>query len=237
MRDPSPALIAELRDSVPGDALMITLAPEREGSIEAIRVAASLGIFVSLGHTDCSAKRLAEAVGAGATHFTHLANGCPQALDRHDNIVWRVLNQPGLRVGLIPDGIHVSSGFFKVAHRALPSGSIGYVSDAMSAAGSPPGRYRLGPMELEVGEDQVVRRPGSVLFAGSALRPVDGVFRAARMLDARWQDAWLRFSDIPAGWMGWDSGLRVGSPAEFCLVESGASNEFKTLRVVGNWSR
>ena len=232
MRDPSAALISELREAVPGDPLMITLAPEREGSLEAIRKAVSLGIRVSLGHTDVSADRLLEAVRAGASDFTHLGNGCPQTLDRHDNIFWRVLNQPGLRVGLIPDGIHVSPGFFKIVHRVVPAGNIVYVSDAMSAAGAPPGRYRLGAMELEVGEDQIVRKPGSALFAGSALRPVDGVFRAARMLEGRWQDAWLRFSDIPATLMGLEVGLRIGAPADFCLVTTTATNELESLRTV-----
>ena len=54
----------------------------------------------------------------------------------------------------------------------------------------------------EVGPDQVVRQPGKQLFAGSALRPIDGVFRAAEMLQCAWQEVWPRFSTAPARLLG-----------------------------------
>src|SRR5204863_2163181 len=136
-------------------------------------------IKISLGHTNASSELLRQAVEAGAAGFTHLANGCPRELDRHDNILWRVFETPGLTVSLIPDRIHVSPPLFRLIHRTLGQESIYYTTDAMSAAGAPPGKYRLGKMELQVGADQIVRQPGKQLFAGSALRPIDGVFRAA----------------------------------------------------------
>ena len=72
---------------------------------------------VSLGHTNASAEVLRQAVAAGATGFTHFGNACPQELDRHDNILWRALDTPGLTAGLIPDGIHVSPVLFRLVHR------------------------------------------------------------------------------------------------------------------------
>jgi len=56
---------------------------------------------------------------AGATGFTHLGNACPQLLNRHDNILWRALDTPGLTVSLIPDQVHVSPPLFRLFHRAL----------------------------------------------------------------------------------------------------------------------
>jgi N-acetylglucosamine-6-phosphate deacetylase len=87
-----------------------------------------------------------------------------------------------LTVSVIPDGIHVSPPLFRLIHRVLGRERVCYVSDAMSAAGVAPGRYTLGRMELQVGADQVVRQPGSPLFAGSALEPAKGLRRAAEML-------------------------------------------------------
>src|SRR6185503_10764071 len=104
-----------------------------------------------------------------------LANGCPRELDRHDNILIRVCDSEGLTVSLIPDGIHVPPLAFRVLHKAL-NGPIYYTTDAMAAAGAGPGHYRIGPTEVEVGDDQIVRQPGKTNFAGSALRPFDGVF-------------------------------------------------------------
>jgi N-acetylglucosamine-6-phosphate deacetylase len=230
MRDPKPEQIHELRAITGTDPVLLTLAPERPNAIAAIALAVSLGMKVNLGHTDAPQKRLVQAIKAGATGFTHLGNGCPQALDRHDNILWRVLETPGLYVGLIPDGIHVSSPLFRLIHREIGE-AIYYTTDAMAAAGAPPGRYPLGRLEVEVGEDQIVRLPGKTNFAGSALTPIDGVFRATEMLRCSWQEVWLRFSETPAKLMDWATGRSVGSSADFCLLEVTPENWLQELKV------
>jgi N-acetylglucosamine-6-phosphate deacetylase len=231
MRDPAAEFILELRSITGNDLCLLTLAPERQGAIEAIALAVSRGLKISLGHTNASANLIAEAVKAGASAFTHLGNGCPRELDRHDNILWRVFETPGLMVSLIPDRIHVSPPLFRLIHRVLGPASICYTSDAMSAAGVPPGRYRLGKLELEVGADQIVRQPGKPLFAGSALRPVEGIFRAADMLGTPWQEAWPRFSETPARLLGLKNQLAPGEAADFCLLRVNAQNQFSALKL------
>ena len=237
MLDPTPEHIRELHELTGDDPLLLTLAPERDRAIEAIRLATTHGIKISLGHTDAPAEILARAVQAGATMFTHLGNACPRELDRHDNILWRVLETRGLRVSLIPDKTHVSPAPFRLFHRVLGGENIFYTTDAMSAAGSPPGKYRLARMELEVGPDQIVRQPGQSNFAGSALRPVEGVFRAAEMLDAPWQESWTRLSETPAKAMGLRNELAVGQPATFCELKFSSARPLPELRtcVNGAW--
>jgi N-acetylglucosamine-6-phosphate deacetylase len=233
MLDPAPQHIHELRTITGNDPLLLTLAPERRGAIESIKLATSLGIKVSLGHTDASADVLAQAVQAGATMFTHLANGCPRELDRHDNILWRVFETPGLTPSLIPDRIHVSPAPFRVIHRALGN-SVFYTTDAMSAAGAKPGRHTIGKLEVEVGADQIVRQPGKTNFAGSALRPIEGVFRAAQMLNCPWQETWSRLSIVPSKLMGLPCELRVGGRATFCTVQVEPGNQLRDLRTYWN---
>lgn len=218
MMDPTPEHIRELRRTVADDPLLLTIAPERQGAIEAIRLARSLGITVSLGHTDASVATLAAAGAAGASGFTHLANGCPRELDRHDNIVWRVCDTAGLKVSLIPDGIHVSPAPFRLLHRMLRGENIFYTTDAMAATGAAPGRYRIGRIEVEVGADQIVRQPGKTNFAGSALRPIDAPFRAANMLHAPWQECWRRAAEAPANFVGLTNEFSPSSRA-FCLIK------------------
>jgi len=231
MRNPTSEDIRELRRMTDNDPCLLTLSPERAGAIKAIELAVSLGLKVSLGHTDASLQILQQAVQAGATGFTHLGNGCPRELDRHDNILWRVFETQGLMVGLIPDQIHVSAPLFRLVHRVLSPDSIYYTTDAMSAAGAPPGRYKLGKMDLEVGPDQIVRQPGKPLFAGSALRPIEGVFRAAQMLSCSWQEVWPRFSEAPARLMGLPGELAVGQPAAFCILKMAGGNQLLDLQV------
>jgi N-acetylglucosamine-6-phosphate deacetylase len=230
--NPTVEHLLELRTITGNDPLLVTLAPERPGALAATEFAASHGIRISLGHTNATAEILAQAVRAGATSFTHLGNGCPRELDRHDNILWRVLETPGLTVSLIPDRIHVSPPLFRLLHRLLPSDSVFYVSDAMAAAGMPPGKYTLGKLQLEVGKDHVVRQPGKALFAGSALPPFEGVVRSAEMLRCPWQETWRRFSETPAKLLGLRNELAVGQPADFCALHVGRPNQLLRLASV-----
>ena len=234
MRDPSPEHMSELRATAGDDPVLLTLSPERPGALRTIEAAISQRIVVSLGHTDASADILGQAVRAGARAFTHLGNGCPRALDRHDNILWRVFETRGLIVSLIPDQIHVSPPLFRLIHRVLDPESIYYTTDAMSAAGAPPGRYRLGKLELNVGTDQIVRQPGQALFAGSALQPIDGIFRAAQMLGCSWKEVWARFSAAPAKLLGLKNELAIGQPANFCVLTMEGENRLSSLAVCAN---
>jgi len=76
-----------------------------------------------------------------------------------------------------------------------------------------------------------VRQPGKPLFAGSALRPIDGVFRASAMLPCAWQDAWARFSEAPAGLMGLQNKLAVQQPATVCAEKEVGQNQLEDLKV------
>jgi N-acetylglucosamine-6-phosphate deacetylase len=234
MCDPTTAHLKELRQAGGDERLMITVAPERLDAIAMISMARELGITVSLGHTNAPRKRLLQAQKAGATAFTHLGNGCPRELDRADNVLWRVFETPGLKVSLIPDAIHVAPALFRLIHKTLPEDSIFYVSDAMAAAAAGPGRYRIGRLEVEVGDDEIVRLPGSGNYAGSALRPIDGVFRAAEMLHCNWREVWPRFSHTPAAVSGLPCGLTAGGPADFCVLEVTEENVLDEIRLYIN---
>jgi N-acetylglucosamine-6-phosphate deacetylase len=79
-------------------------------------------------------------------------------------------------VGLIADGIHSHPAIVDLAWRALGSGRLNLVTDAMAALGMPPGRHRLADFEVEV-DDTGVRLPdgtlaGSLLSLDVALRNV-----------------------------------------------------------------
>jgi N-acetylglucosamine-6-phosphate deacetylase len=54
------------------------------------------------------------------------------------------------------------------------------VTDAIAAAGCPPGRYRLGDLEVELSDAGRVAVPGSITLAGSALTMDRAVALTAR---------------------------------------------------------
>ncbi len=202
MLDPTPDHFGQLRDAVGSDPLLVTLAPERRGAIDAIAEARKLGITISLGHTNASASQIRDAAAAGATAFTHLGNACPQQLDRHDNILWRVVDVPDLTIGLIADGLHVSPLLFRLLHRVVSPDRIYYTTDAMAAAGAPPGDYPLGRLRLHVGPDRIVRQPGRSNFAGSALMPDEILPRASDMLGEPASGLLQAVTTNPRRWLG-----------------------------------
>ncbi|MDG2167244.1 MAG: N-acetylglucosamine-6-phosphate deacetylase, partial [Opitutales bacterium] len=164
-----------LRDASGGHLKLITLAPEVEGCEMIIESACAERVRVSLGHTNASEEDIDRAITAGATLATHVGNAVPAQLHRHDNVVQRLLARDELICCLIPDGIHLPPPVLQNFYRAKPEGRVFFTTDCMAAAGSPPGRYTIGPHELEVGEDGVVRLPGDTRFAGSSLTLGQGV--------------------------------------------------------------
>ena len=233
MEPPTPARMRELKAVTGDDPVLITLAPEWPEAPAAIHCARELGFRVWLGHTDATPGQLAAAVAAGAEGLTHLGNGCPAEWHRHDNITFRALDEPGLRVSIIPDRIHVSPMLFRLFHRALDEARICYTTDAISAGGAGPGIFPLAGMKVEVGADGIVRQPGKPNYAGSSLAPLEGVRRAAAMLRRPPQSVWPFFSTQPAAFAGLAPALVTGAPADFCLLHETASGSRFEIHFVG----
>jgi N-acetylglucosamine-6-phosphate deacetylase len=202
MRDPDWKEFQRQQEAAGGTIRLVTLAPERDGSSEFIFNATQSGVRISLGHTNANEEQIDSAIKSGATICTHLGNGCPQQLHRHENVIHRLLARDELIACFIPDGIHLPPKVLRNFFRAKPTDKVILTTDAMAAAGEGPGRYRLGQLELEVGKDEVVRLPGSPYFAGSALRLDHGIVRAARWLGVELEEARRMASTVPAGALG-----------------------------------
>ncbi len=146
-------IMRRLLDAADGLTQIVTLAPERDGGLQVTRMLADAGICVSAGHCDPSLSELQAAIDAGLSMFTHLGNGCPLQLHRHDNIIQRVLSlSEHLWIGFIADGVHVP---FPALGNYLRTATIDrcfVVSDAISAAGLGPGEFKLGDQTVVVDE-------------------------------------------------------------------------------------
>ena len=100
---------------------LITLAPELEGSEEFIQEVTAAGVKIAIGHSDATEAQIDAAIAAGATLCTHLGNGCPAQMHRHDNIVQRLLARDELTACFIPDGIHIPPETLRNFYRAKPA--------------------------------------------------------------------------------------------------------------------
>lgn len=175
VRPPDVAEFEQLQDAAQGLIRMVTVAPEWPGAPEFIQALTGRGVVVSIGHTAATSAQIAAAVEAGATLCTHLGNAAHATLPRRSNYLWDQLAEDRLAAGFIVDGIHLEPAFLKVALRAKGVERSVLVTDAVAPAGCPPGRYRLGELEVELTADQRVKLAGQETLAGSALTMDRGI--------------------------------------------------------------
>ena len=150
----TPAAMERLLEAGRGHVRMVTLAPERDPGFRTISFLAGRGVLVAGGHCDPSLELLRESCVAGLSCFTHLGNGCPHLLPRHDNILHRVLACEDLPfVTLIADGVHLPPFLLGAMLRWLGPDRAIVVSDATAAAGMGAGTFQLGGQTVVVGED------------------------------------------------------------------------------------
>ena len=215
LRDPSPADVAALLDAGAGLLRLVTLAPERDGALDAVRALVDAGVLVSVGHSDATAAQVEAAADAGARMVTHLFNAQRPLLHREPGVVGQALADDRLTSGLILDLHHVSAQAARIAFAAAP-GRIALVTDAAAPAGMPPGRYALGgqPVVLEDGRPPV-RDDGTI--AGSALR-LDAAVANAVGLGLDLATAVAAASTVPADLVGRPDLGRIAAGATADLV-------------------
>ncbi|RJS74004.1 N-acetylglucosamine-6-phosphate deacetylase [Candidatus Bathyarchaeota archaeon] len=126
----------------------ITIAPELEGGVEAVRAFSSSGVMVSIGHSTAPYSVVEEAYNAGLSHATHLYNALGTAFKRGvyriPGALESVLALDGITAELIADGVHVHPALIEVAVKVKGYEKLCLVTDAMRAAGMPDGVYKLG---------------------------------------------------------------------------------------------
>jgi N-acetylglucosamine-6-phosphate deacetylase len=171
LRHVRPPDVEELRrwqDAAGGRIRMVTLSPEYPASMAYIRELLAMGIVASIGHTAADSAAIGQAVDAGASMSTHLGNGAHAMIRRHPNYVWDQLADDRLSAGFIFDGHHLPPAVMRTFVRAKGVERSILVSDAVSVAGQPPGRYRLfDDIEVDLRPEGRLELAGTPLLAGA----------------------------------------------------------------------
>ncbi len=156
-----------------GHIRMMTMAPELEGALELIALAAARGVCVSLGHSDADFVTAQRAISAGARHATHTFNAMRPLGHRDPGVTGAVLTDRRVTVDIIADGIHLDPAIVKLTALAKGPEQTVLITDATAATGMPDGRYRLGSMEVDVSDGRCTsdgKLAGSVLTMDRAVR-------------------------------------------------------------------
>jgi N-acetylglucosamine-6-phosphate deacetylase len=218
---PSAELLQRFLHAASGNARILTIAPELLGAMPCIDAARSLGMVVSIGHTDATYEQARAAVAHGAHHATHVYNAMRPFTHRDPGVIGAVLTTPEVSAELIADGVHVDEIAMKILLQAKGPQRLILISDGTSATGMPDGKYMLGGLEVTVSGG--VCRNAEGRLAGSTLT-LDRALRNIINLGVPLSDAVRMLTLNPATLLGIEfkkGALRTGADADIVLLNEG----------------
>ncbi|MEM1678344.1 MAG: N-acetylglucosamine-6-phosphate deacetylase [Ignisphaera sp.] len=148
----------------------VTAAPEVRGCLKLGRLLSSHGVLMSIGHSNAVMDEVLQAVDSGYRHVTHIYSATSMTRRirayRYPGVVEAAYLIDDLTVEVIADGKHLPPALVRLVLKNKGLDKVCIVTDAMRAAGLPPGRYKLGTIEAIVDEG-VAWLPDRTAFAGS----------------------------------------------------------------------
>jgi N-acetylglucosamine-6-phosphate deacetylase len=232
LRAPDPDSIARLLAAGQGAIRMVTLAPELDGGVDAVRRFVDAGVIVALGHTDATLAQVVPAVDAGATVATHLFNGMRPLHHREPGPIGALLDDERVTVELICDLVHLHPTVVRMAARhAGPTRTV-LVTDAMAAAGVGDGVYQVGALRVTV-RDGVPTLDGGGALAASTLTLNAAVRNFVQSCGMSMVDAAAAVAGRPAELLGLKAAVESGAVADLVLLDDGLHTERVMHR--GTW--
>jgi N-acetylglucosamine-6-phosphate deacetylase len=209
--------------ALPAVVRLVTLAPELDGAVEAVRLLTGRGVAVALGHTSAAADQVAAAAAAGARMVTHLYNGMVPFHHRDPGAVGAALRDDRLTACLIADLVHVHPTALALAFRAKPAGRVALVTDAIA--------WRAPAHAGQVVHlvDGVPRLADGTL-AGSALSMPEAVANVVHHAGVPLAEGLWAASTAPADALGLEDRGRIVPGARADVVALGPD-----LAVEGTW--
>lgn len=180
-------------------------APELPGALAFGEFLRSKNILPAIAHTDAIYEEVLEAYEKGFTHATHFYS-CMSGVSRRNafryaGVVESAYLLDGMTVEIIADGIHLPAPLLKLVYKIKGAESIALITDAMRAAGMPPGHSVLGSlkdgMEVIV-EDGVAKLKDRSAFAGSVATTDRLVRNMIELAEIPLQDTIKMMCETPA---------------------------------------
>ena len=214
LRDPDRADVDRLLAMF--SPVIVTLAPERPGGLDAVRRIARGGAIAAVGHTEADAGEARAAIAAGARLLTHAMNAMRGLESREPSALAAFLMDPRPHVSLIGDGVHLADESAFICTRAAGARTI-LISDAVAAAGAPPGRYRLGSRTISSDGVRATSKGG---LAG-AVAGLDAGPRTLVRAGLPIPAALAAATAAPRRLLGLPPGLAPGAPADLVVLDEG----------------
>ena len=241
IRDPDPAEYGEIL-SASSSVRRWSAAPELKGAIEFGRYLKSKGILASIAHTDAIYEEVLEAFENGYTLATHLYSGMSgvtrRKAFRYAGVIESVFIIDEMDTEIIADGIHLPPPLLKLVYKIKGADKTALITDAMRAAGMPPGESVLGSLRnglKVIVEDGVAKLPDRESFAGSVATADRLVRTMLFMADVSLIDAVKMITTTPARILGISEkkgALAVGKDADIVIFDNNINIE---MTMVQGW--
>jgi N-acetylglucosamine-6-phosphate deacetylase len=221
-------------------------APELKGAIEFGRYLRSKNILAAVAHTDAIYEEVIEAFENGYTLATHLYSGMSGVTRRnafrYAGVIESAYIIDEMDVEIIADGIHLPPPLLKLVYKIKGADKTALITDAMRAAGMPPGESILGSINnglKVIVEDDVAKLPDRSAFAGSVATADRLVRTMVTMADVSLIDAVKMITSTPARILEISDkkgALAAGKDADIVLFDSNINIQMTIVngRVVYN---
>lgn len=229
IRNPDPAEYNEILGRSP-HIKRWSAAPELPGALEFAHALKAKGILVAFAHTDAVYEEILIGFENGfslATHFYSLMNGVLRRnAFRFAGAIECAYQMDEMDVEIIADGIHLPPSLLKLIYKLKGTDRIALITDAMRAAGMPPGESILGSLHdglKVIVEDGVAKLPDRSSFAGSVATANRLVRNMICMADAPVTDAVRMMSRTPASILGIENrkgSLVSGKDADIVIFDA-----------------
>jgi N-acetylglucosamine-6-phosphate deacetylase len=167
-KEPDIDFLKKMQDWAEDKIKILTIAAELPNAEKLCKHATQNNISVFLGHQDAQLSDLERLADSGAKAITHLGNGMPNIVNRHDNILQYSLACDKLAVTIITDGHHLPAHLIKTIIKAKGIDNIAVISDASPIAGMPPGRYIVSGNDVVLEENGYLHNPEKKCMVGSS---------------------------------------------------------------------
>ncbi|HTV06050.1 MAG TPA: N-acetylglucosamine-6-phosphate deacetylase [Acidobacteriaceae bacterium] len=218
---PSIRVFDQMWEASEGTIKLMTIAPELPNALDVIARATSLGVRISMGHSNATGAEAKAGVKAGAASATHTYNAMRNFDHKEAGLIGETLTNDNLYAEMICDGFHVDPPAVDMYWRCKGPERAILITDAMVAAGMPDGKYKLGELDVQVIGGKCVLNENTL--AGSTLTLDRGVKNFARFTGASIGEAARLASRNPARMTGLDGEvgvLAIGRSADITVLSA-----------------
>jgi N-acetylglucosamine-6-phosphate deacetylase len=201
IRYPSDEELEMIYSTAKDSLKIVTLAPDIEGGMKALKFFKERGVQVSLGHTAASYEQAKAAIDLGVTRGTHVFNAMSPIHHREPGPVTALLESEGVFIELTVDGHHVALPVIDLALRIIGEDRCVLITDGVDIRGLGEGKFtRWEGTNVIVENGQAKTTTGSL--AGSMLQLNQAVANLVNFLDVPLAKALKMASEIPAKSIG-----------------------------------